>query len=638
MISSSSSTAALINTTIMITLSNITLRRGPNILLEDVNWTIYHKQHIGIIGANGCGKTSLFAMLLKQLQADSGEFDLPKQLRIGHVAQETPALSMPALDFVLAGDVELLTLQAELSAAEQANDGGKIGTLHQRLSDIEGYSATARAAQLLDGLGFQHAEHQKPVSAFSGGWRVRLNLAQTLMSRADILLLDEPTNHLDLDAVLWLEQWLKKYAGTLLIISHDRDFLDAIVDHIAHIENKHLKVYAGNYSAFEKQLAAHILQQQAAYEKQQQQIAHLNKFIDRFRYKATKARQAQSRMKALDSMEIVSAVQMNSPFQFHFKEPKNTPTPLFALDDVSIGYNGNIILKNLNFSIAPKDRIGLLGPNGAGKSTFIKLLAHEIQPVRGVYTAGTGLKIGYFAQHQVDHLQLQQTPLEHLRLLAPTNKEVELRTFLGSFGFVGNRVLDLVQHFSGGEKSRLALALLIWQQPNLLLLDEPTNHLDMEMRNALSMALQEYEGAMLIVSHDRFLVRSTVDQLILIADGKLAPFEGDLEDYQEWMLNYRRQQSQITEKTAVSRKGQRQQNAQEREQQRPLLQKIKKLEAEMDKLQQQISQIEVQLADTAIYEEANKSKLQECLLQQAAFKKQLEQTELAWLTASEQAN
>ncbi|MES2217697.1 MAG: ATP-binding cassette domain-containing protein [Pseudomonadota bacterium] len=622
----------------MITLRNIILRRGPNILLEDINWTIYHKQHIGIIGANGCGKSSLFAMLLHQLQPDGGDFDMPRQLRLGHVAQETPALSKSALEFVLDGDVELRELEAQLTQAEHDNDGEKIGALHQRLSEIDGYSATARAAQLLDGLGFHYEEQQKPVSAFSGGWRVRLNLAHTLMSRADILLLDEPTNHLDLDAVLWLEQWLKKFPGTLLIISHDRDFLDSIVDHIAHIQNKNLKLYAGNYSAFEKQLAAFLMLQQAAYEKQQRQISHLQSFVDRFRAKASKARQAQSRMKALDRMEIVSAVQVNSPFQFHFKEPKNVPTPLVALEDVSIGYGDQIILPHINFSIAPKDRIGLLGPNGAGKSTFIKLLANQHQALGGSFTAGTGLKIGYFAQHQIDHLHLTDSPLQHLKKLAPTTREVELRSFLGSFGFSGNRVLEAVENFSGGEKSRLALALLIWQQPNLLLLDEPTNHLDMEMRNALSMALQEYEGAMIIVSHDRFLVRSTVDQLMIIAAGKLTPFEGDLDDYQEWLMNFRRQNNASTvAKTSVSRKEQRQQNALERDQRRPLLQKVKKLETELDKLQKQVTNLELILADEKLYEDANKTQLQDYLLKQATLKKQLETVELDWLAATEAA-
>jgi ATP-binding cassette, subfamily F, member 3 len=622
----------------MITLRNISLRVGPTILLENVNWTIYHKQHIGIIGANGCGKTTLFSMLLNKLQPDSGDFDIPRHLRIGHVAQETPGYTKSAIDFVLDGDVELRKLEQELMTAELANDGERIATLHLRLSEIDGYSANARAAQLLDGLGFQFHEHQKPVSAFSGGWRVRLNLAQTLMSRADIMLLDEPTNHLDLDAVLWLEQWLKKYAGTLLIISHDRDFLDSIVDHIAHIQHKNLKLYAGNYSAFEKQLAAHLMLQQAIYEKQQKQIAHLQSFVDRFRAKATKARQAQSRMKALDRMEIVSAVQTNSPFQFHFKEPKTCPNPLIALENASIAYNGTVILKGLNVSIAPKDRIGLLGPNGAGKSSFIKLLANEFKPAHGTYTAGTGLRIGYFAQHQIDHLQLAATPLQHLKTLAPNAREVELRTYLGSFGFSGNRVLDAVQNFSGGEKSRLALALLIWQQPNLLLLDEPTNHLDLEMRNALSMALQEYEGAMIIVSHDRFLIRSTVDQLMIVAANKLQNFDGDLDDYQEWLLNFRRENTYATtEETGISRKEQRQQDAQERNQRRPLLQKIKKLEDELDKLQKQTTDLELKLADITLYEEKNKAKLQEYLALQVTYKKQLETTEHDWFAASEEA-
>ena len=622
----------------MITLRNICLRIGPTILLENINWTIYHKQHIGIIGENGCGKTTLFSMLLHKTQPDSGDFDIPRHLKIGHVAQETPAYSESALEFVLDGDVELRTLQTELAAAEQSDHGERIANLHARLSEIDGYSAHARAAQLLDGLGFQHDEHQKPVSAFSGGWRVRLNLAQTLMSRADIMLLDEPTNHLDLDAVLWLETWLKKFAGTLLIISHDRDFLDSIVGHIAHIQHKNLKLYTGNYSAFEKQLAANLLLQQSAYEKQQKKIAHLQSFVDRFRAKATKARQAQSRMKALDRMEVVSAVQADSPFQFHFKEPKTCPNPLIALNHASVAYGDKVILSKLNFSISPKDRIGLLGPNGAGKSTFIKLLAGEFKPAAGTYTAGTGLRIGYFAQHQIDHLQLNATPLQHLKLLAPDAREVELRTYLGSFGFSGNRVLDAVQNFSGGEKSRLALALLIWQQPNLLLLDEPTNHLDLEMRNALSMALQEYEGAMIIVSHDRFLVRSTVDQLMIAANHQLQNFDGDLEDYQEWLLNFRRQNNTVNNDSAsVSRKEQRHQDALERTQRRPLLQKIKKLEDELDKLQKAISFVETKLADVTLYEEQNKPQLQEQLAKQVELKKQLERVEEEWFAASEEA-
>jgi ATP-binding cassette subfamily F protein 3 len=624
----------------MITLRHITLRRGSNVLLDEINWTIYHKQRIGIIGANGCGKSTLFSMILNELHPDGGELELPRQLKLAHVAQETPAYSDSAIDFVLDGDVELRTLQSELVIAEHHNDGQRIAVLHQQLSEVDAYTANARAAQLLDGLGFNASEQQKPVSAFSGGWRVRLNLAKALMCRSDVLLLDEPTNHLDLDAVLWLEQWLKKYDGTLLLISHDREFLDEVVDHVAHIHHQQLKLYVGNYSAFEKQRAADLMVQQATYEKQQKHVAHLQSFVNRFRAKATKAKQAQSRLKAIERLELVSAVQMDSPFNFHFKEPTQCPNPLLSVDNATIAYGEKIILDHLKFSIGPKERIALLGPNGAGKSSFIKLLAGELEIAKGRLEIGSGLKIGYFAQHQVDKLELAESPLHHMRKLAPTTKDQDLRTYLGSFGFVGNQVLETVKIFSGGEKSRLALALLVWERPNLLLLDEPTNHLDLEMRQALSLALQEYDGAMIIVSHDRFLVRTTVDQLMLVAEGQLKPFDGDLNDYERWLLEFRRSNEKSptnddSDLNNVSRKEQRQLEAKERELRRPLLQKIKKLEDELDKLQKENTQIETALAEVSIYEEQNKAELQQYLLKQAKLKQLIEATESAWLSACE---
>lgn len=624
----------------MITLRNIVLRRGPNILLQDVNWTIYHKQHIGIIGANGCGKSSLFAMLLNTLHADSGDLDIPKQIVLAHVAQETPAYEKSALDYVLDGDTQLRTLQAELQRAEENEDGHEIAVLHQKLSEIDAYTANSRAAQLLAGLGFTTEEQQKSVSDFSGGWRVRLNLAKALMCRSDVLLLDEPTNHLDLDAVLWLQSWLKKYDGTLLLISHDREFLDEVVDHIAHIHSQHLKLYTGDYSTFEKQRAADLLLQQAAYEKQQKHIAHLQKFVDRFRAKASKARQAQSRMKAIEKLEVVSAVQTESPFHFHFQEPKQCPNPLLTLEDATIAYGDHIVLSHLNFSIGPKDRIALLGPNGAGKSSFIKLLAGELEAAMGQKEVGSGLKIGYFAQHQVDKLHLEESPIEHMREIAESTRDQDLRTYLGTFGFVGDDVFAPVKQFSGGEKSRLALALLVWQRPNLLLLDEPTNHLDLEMRQALSLALQEYEGAMILVSHDRFLVKTTVDQLMLVAKGVAKPFDGDLQDYERWLLEFRRQEERASatspEKPNVSRKEQRQLDARERELRRPLLKNIKTLEEKLTKLQKEMTAIEVVLTDAGLYEEENKSTLQKHLHTQATLKQTIEATETAWLTAQDE--
>lgn len=620
----------------MITLRNVTLRRGKNVLLHDVNWTIYHKQRIGIIGENGTGKTSLFSLLLGELQSDVGEVEIPRQLRLAHVAQETESRAQTALDFVLDGDQELRAIERELIEAEQQDDGHRIAVLHAKMGEIDAYTAASRAAQLLDGLGFNHQEQHKFVSEFSGGWRVRLNLAKALMCRSDFLLLDEPTNHLDLDAVLWLENWLMKYPGTLLLISHDREFLDHVVDHIAHVYHQTIKIYAGNYSSFEKQRAADLLLQQAAFEKQQKQIAHLQKFIDRFRAKASKARQAQSRMKALEKMDVLNAVHMDSPFHFHFKEPSKCPNPLICLESATIAYGDKIVLKNLNFSIAPKERLALLGPNGAGKTSFIKLLAGEIKASQGTRVVGAGLKIGYFAQHQIDHLDLAENALHHMKEIAPTTREQELRTFLGSFGFVGNQVLEPVQIFSGGEKSRLALALLVWQQPNLLLLDEPTNHLDLDMRHALSIALQEYDGAMILVSHDRFLVSTTVDQLALVAENKLINFEGDLSDYEKWLFDFRKQTAKApvieTQKAEVSKKEQRQLDAKERELRKPLLLKIKKQEEAIEKLQKRATEIERMLADSSIYEEKNKSHLQQTLLMQASIREQLQDTEESWLT------
>lgn len=625
----------------MIRLRNITLRRGQHVLLQNLDWVIYHKQRIGIIGANGTGKTSLFSLLLNELHPDNGDIEIPRHIRMAHVAQETPSHSMAALDYVLEGDNELRVLSLELAKAEREQDGERIALLHEKMAVIDAYSAPARAAQLLNGLGFDAESQLKPVSSFSGGWRVRLNLAKALMSRSDVLLLDEPTNHLDLDAVIWLEQWLEQYHGTLLLISHDRDFLDHVVDHVAYISHMKLTVYTGNYSSFEKQRATELMVQQATYEKQQKQIAHLQSFVDRFRAKATKARQAQSRLKAIERMDLVCAVQTESPFQFHFKNADQNPNPLLTLEKVGIGYGEHPVLSNINLSITPKDRIAVLGPNGAGKSTLIKLLSGELVPLHGRYEKSAGLKIGYFAQHQVDELELDDTPLLHLRRLAEKSTDLELRTFLGGFGFNGDKVLQPVRHFSGGEKSRLALALLVWQKPNLLLLDEPTNHLDMDMRNALSLALQEYEGAMLLVSHDRFLVRTTTDKLILIADGRMEEFDGDLTDYQKWLIEYRKlpgqaETAQSKTKSDVSRKEQRQLDARQREMRRPLLQKIRQLESELEKLHKESLRIENELTDLSLYEPQNKERLQVFLIKQAEVKRDMQAFEDAWLLACEE--
>jgi ATP-binding cassette subfamily F protein 3 len=621
----------------MITLKNITIRRGPHVLLENVNWTIFARQRIGMIGSNGSGKSTLFSFLLGGFQPDTGDIDKPRQLKLAHVAQETPAVSMSALDFVLDGDDDLRQLEAEIRAAEDADDGMRIAELYEKMGIIDGYTASARAGQLLSGLGFSAEEQKKPVSAFSGGWRVRLNLAKALMTRSDMLLLDEPTNHLDLDAILWLEAWLKKYEGTLLIISHDRDFLDVTVDHIAKITNKNLKVYAGNYSSFETQRATELLLQQSAYDKQQKQLAHMHDFVARFRYKASKARQAQSRLKAIERIELVSAVQSESEFHFNIPSPVNCPNPLLSLNHADAGYGEVKIVKNVNFSITPKDRIGILGPNGAGKSTLIKVLAQEMAPVDGECVTSSGLRIGYFAQHQIDQLDMNASPLLHLRRIAENKPELELRKFLGSYNFTGDRVNEPVKNFSGGEKSRLALALLVWNKPNLLLLDEPTNHLDLEMRNALSLALTEYDGAMILISHDRFLMRSTTDTLLLCADGKLQDFDGDLHDYEKWLIDYcRNKNANTAAPSAHSKKEQRRQSAEERESMRPLLDKINVLEADMKKLQKEAAKYEVALTDQTLYEENNKDKLKKQLLLLSDTKAKLEAVELKWLEACEE--
>lgn len=623
--------------TLMITLRNVTLRRGPNVLLEDVNWTIYPQQRIGVIGANGSGKSSLFSMLLGRLHPDQGDCDIARQVKLAHVAQETPAYTKSALDFVLDGDTELRGLEEALLEAEEKDDGVQIGMLHDHLGKIDAYTAPARAAQLLAGLGFSQQEQQQSVGSFSGGWRVRLNLAQALMSRSDMLLLDEPTNHLDLDAVIWLEKWLLKYPGTLLLISHDREFLDQTVGHIAHISHKQLKVYTGNYSEFERQRAAAILLQSAAYEKQQKHIAHMQSFVTRFKAKASKSRQAQSRIKAIERLELVNAVQTETSFEFEFKKPDQCPNPLTRLEDASIAYGDKIVLTDLNITIGPKDRIAMLGPNGAGKSSLIKLLAGVIHPTTGIRETSSGVKIGYFDQHQIDRLHMEETPLAHLRDIAGHTRDQELRGFLGSFGFPGNRCLEPVKIFSGGEKSRLALGLLVWQKPNLLLLDEPTNHLDLDMRQALSMALQDYQGAMILVSHDRFLVRTTADQLVLVANGQLQDFTGDLDEYEKWLLDFRRQSnaSDQPEKTGVSKKSIRQQEAKRRENQKPLLQQIKKLEDELEKLQQKLTALEKTLADESLYEPHNKEQLQQHLLSQTSLKQQIATAEQNWLHACE---
>ena len=629
----------------MIQLQAISIQRGSKFLLENADLTIYPGQKVGLIGANGSGKSTLFQLLLGELQSDTGSVDIPRHWRRAHMAQEVGHTSRSALDYVLDGDIELRRLEAEIAQlSAQADPGEQLAHLYSEMENIHAYTAPARAQQLLNGLGFAAGDAQRPVTDFSGGWRIRLNLAQALMCPSDLLLLDEPTNHLDLDATLWLEEWLKRYPGTLVIISHDRDFLDNIVDRIVSIERQKLDAYAGNYSAFERQRAEKLAQQQVSFEKQQERIAHIEDFIRRFRAKASKARQAQSRIKELERMEKIAPAHVDSPFSFRFDCADKMSVPLVHIARGTIGYGDKTILRNVELSIIPETRIGLLGPNGAGKSSLIKTLAGSLPLLAGERTNGEHFKLGYFAQHQLEALDLNASAALHIQRLAPQAREQEIRDFLGSFDFHGERAFEPITHFSGGEKARLALALIAWEKPNVLLLDEPTNHLDLEMRQALTMALQDFEGAVIVVSHDRHLLRNTVNEFWLVADGKVAEFDGDLDDYYQWMQQ-QKANSQAAEKlqasssegdTKVDKKAQRQQSAAQRAQLKPLTNKLKNLEAQLEKLHKRQGELETLLSDPGIYEEKNKSKMQELLQEQSKLHSQLEETEENWLLVSEE--
>jgi len=621
----------------MLNFKNIALRRGARVLFANSSFTIHKGQKVGFTGANGAGKSSLFALVKHELHLDEGEFSMPPHLEIAHVAQETPAVACSAIDYVIDGDAELRRLQQQTNAAELANDGMKLAECHAALEIIGGYTAQARASRLMNGLGFSADQEKNAVSSFSGGWRMRLNLAQALMCRSDLLLLDEPTNHLDLDAVIWLQDWLCKYPGTLMLISHDRDFLDTITDHIVHIEQGKAEIYTGNYSAFERMRAEKLAQQQAAFQKQQREIAHIQGFVDRFKAQATKARQAQSRIKALERMELIAMAHVDSPFDFSFAKPGRMPNPLLSLDKADIGYGQTLIIKQAGLSISPGDRIGLLGPNGAGKSSLIKVLAGDMPPLSGKRLEADALKIGYFAQHQLEQLRLDENPLWHLQQLDKQAGEKELRNFLGGFDFQGDKVLEPVKPFSGGEKARLVLALLVYQNPNLLLLDEPTNHLDLEMRHALSVALQDYQGAIVVVSHDRHLLRSVTDQLLLVAGGKVQPFDGDLDDYRVWLSEQKKseEKTQFESTPAVSRKDQRKLDAERRQRHKPLYDALKKAEQAVERYHQEQRQLEQQLADPAVYAESEKARLKQLMERKAQVDKALDDAEAAWLEAEE---
>jgi ATP-binding cassette subfamily F protein 3 len=622
----------------MLNFKNIALRRGVKVLFDQASFTIHKGQKVGFTGANGAGKSSLFALVRGELHPDEGDFSMPPNLEVAHVDQETPPVSSAAIDYVIDGDREYRRLQQQLDAAEQANDGLKQAELHAALDTIGGYTAQARASRLMNGLGFKSDQEQNAVSSFSGGWRMRLNLAQALMCRSDVLLLDEPTNHLDLDAVIWLQDWLCKYPGTLMLISHDRDFLDTITDHIVHIEQNKAEIYTGNYSAFERMRAEKLAQQQSAYQKQQREIAHIQSFVTRFKAQATKARQAQSRIKALERMELIAMAHVDSPFDFSFALPDKMPNPLLGLEKCDIGYGSTVILKKAGLTISPGDRIGLLGPNGAGKSSLIKVLAGDMLAITGQRYEAEALKIGYFAQHQLEQLQLDESPLWHVQQLDKQASEKDLRNFLGGFDFRGDKVLEAVKPFSGGEKARLVLALLVYQNPNLLLLDEPTNHLDLEMRHALSVALQDYQGAIVVVSHDRHLLRSVTDQLLLVADGKVQPFDGDLDDYRQWLNDQKKAEDKTNDvdvAQTVSKKDQRKLEAERRQRNKPLIDAQKKAEAAVEKYHQEQRELEQQLADPEIYAESAKDSLKKLMERKVTVDKALAEAENAWMEAEE---
>ena len=625
----------------MIEIKNLTLQRGSKILLDQTSVQIPPARRVGLIGRNGSGKSSLFALIKGEISQDAGDISIPKHWRIAAVAQETPALDTIALDYVLQGDDELQTFQTALRQAEAADNGQAIAEWHAKLDEINAYSAPARAAKLLSGLGFAQEEHSRPVKTFSGGWRMRLNLAQALMCRAELLLLDEPTNHLDLETVLWLENHLAGLSCTQIIISHDRDFLNAATNQTIELANQKLTTYGGNYDFYLQERAARLANQQAAYAKQQAHIKHLQSFIDRFKAKATKAVQAQSRIKALARLERIAPAHLDSQFSFQFSPPEHLPNPLLKLDNADLGYHGSTILHRVSLSLENGARYGLLGVNGSGKSTFIKALSGSLKPQAGQIIRAEKLNIGYFAQHQLDTLRPDQSPVWHIQQLSPQAREQDIRNFLGGFNFGGDAATQATAPFSGGEKARLALAMLVWQKPNLLLLDEPTNHLDLDMRHALTLALQSFQGAMILVSHDRSLLEAACDQFLLIDKGSLKPFDGDLEAYRAHRLaqdNAATVPAQSTQ--SQNRKDTKRLEAQIRQERarrtKPITQKIERAEAEMERLQRQNAECEAELSQESIYLPENKAKLQETLARATEIKVKLTKIEEDWLQWQEE--
>ncbi len=632
----------------MLSFSDVSLRRGTRLLIEHATFTLYRGEKIGVTGANGTGKSSLFALVRNDLQPDIGSFERPARLAIANVAQELEASDQSAVEFVMDGDTELRELEAAIERESKALDGTKLAELYSRYEVVGGYDARSRAGQLLHGLGFTVEDESRAVREFSGGWRVRLNVAQALMCRSDLLLLDEPTNHLDLDAVIWLEGWLREYRGTLLLISHDREFLDRIITRVVNIEHGEARAYSGNYAAFEEQRAMQLSQQQSLFDRQQREIAHMMSFVERFRAKASKAKQAQSRLKALERMQRIAPAHVDTQFEFSFLQPEKLPRPLLAIDDQTVGYGDRAVVSHISLTIAPGDRIALLGRNGAGKSTLTKLLAGELTALQGKRVEARDLRIGYFAQHQLEQLFLDESALDHLKKLggdkAARAKEQDLRDYLGGFGFRGERVFEPIGPFSGGEKARLVLALVSYLQPNLLLLDEPTNHLDLEMRQALAVALQDYAGAVVLVSHDRHLLRTFADQFIVVANGTAKPFDGDLDDYAEWLVksDSRSDVPLPTDATtrdsnsADARRDRKRIDAERRNRLTPLRNAIAQCDRELERLAKERAAIETQLATLEIYNVENKPRLGELLISQRVLAAKIAKVKEEWLATTEQ--
>ena len=607
----------------MLSFNNLSLRRGSNLLFQSVSFTIHKRNKVGLVGANGTGKTSLFKMIQGEFESDSGDFNYPPDLRISCLDQEVPGSEELALSYVLSGDHKLANIQNAIKKAEKEEDYAALGDLHSQFEDHDGFSAKSRAEQLMVGLGFTESDFSKALNDFSGGWRVRLNLAKTLMQPSDLLLLDEPTNHLDLDTIIWLGSWIKSFQGALLLISHDREFLDECVDHIAHIHNQQIELYSGNYTQFEARKAARLAELESNYNKQQREIAHMQSFVRRFKAKATKARQAQSRIKALERMELIAPAHIDSPFSFNIPETDKISNPLLTLEGAELGYTTSIV-SDVKVSFRPGDRIGLLGVNGAGKSTLVKSLNGDIDLLDGLKREGKNLVVGYFSQHQVDDLDLQKNAIQHIQSIDEKATEAEIRNFLGGFNFRDNKAKDSIKYFSGGEKARLALAKIAFQKPNLLLMDEPTNHLDMDMRQALTVALQDFSGAILLISHDRHLLANTVDEFLIIDKGRLSRFNGDLEDYRTLILK-----GSVNNESLKDKKDSR--SKLQKKEVKSIKTNIISLEKTLKRLQRKLSEVNDKLNSPDSYNEDSGNNLHDLLREQVNLISEIENAEQEWL-------